>query len=100
MNITVKGNPHEFVARFTESAQYYLYYGNLKGKIPHYDIENFKNNISTAKTPLTLGNEEQLLPVATPSEPFFKNKWWLWGIMLLIMLGLGSQTLKMMQKRL
>ena len=99
-DITVKGNPHEFVARFTKSAQYYLYYGNPKGETPRYDIENFKNNISTAKTPLTLGSEESLLPAVTPSGPFFKNKWWLWGIMLLIMLGLGSQTLKMMQKRL
>ena len=98
-DITIKGNPFEFVARFTEPAQYYLYYGGKKRSMPHYDIENFKNNVPVIKTLLTLGNEEQLMPFDKVSEPFFKNKWWLWGIMLTIILVLGWQTFKMMQKK-
>lgn len=96
-DIGIKGNVYEFIARFTESADYYLYYGKNAGSSPQYDIEQFKQNVPTTKKALTLGNEEKLIADTVAAEPFFKNKWWLWGIMLSIIAVLGWQTFKMMK---
>jgi Protein of unknown function (DUF3999) len=97
-DIEVKGIPTELVARFTESANYYFFYGKKSIAPPQYDIENFRKNIPKDLTSLTFGKEETNdNTVLKPSESFFKNKLWLWGIMLIIMLALGYQTMKMMK---
>jgi hypothetical protein len=97
-NITIKGNPIEIVTRLPEMANYYLYYGSPKNTPPQYDLEFFKNEVPNNRPLLQLGEEEILKNSNLQSEPFLSNKWWLWGIMLLIMLFLGLQTFKMMKK--
>ncbi len=96
--ISLKHNTPELIARFTEKAKYYLVYGNKNASQPHYDIENFQQNIPSNLSSVTLGKEETLIAASIFSEPFFKNKLALWGIMLIIIAGLGWQTLKMMKK--
>lgn len=96
--ISLKHNTPELIARFTEKAKYYLVYGNKNASQPHYDIENFQQNIPYNLSPVTLGKEEILIAAPKLFEPFFKNKLALWGIMLVIIAGLGWQTLKMMKK--
>jgi hypothetical protein len=57
-----------------------------------------RKNIPKDLTTLSFGNEETNdNTVLKPSEPFFKNKLWLWGFMIIIMLVLGWQTMKMMK---
>jgi Protein of unknown function (DUF3999) len=96
--IEVQTIPTILIARFTEPANYYFFYGKKNTAPPQYDIENFRKNIPKELTPLIFGKEETNdNTVLKPSEPFFKNKLWLWGIMLIIMLVLGWQTMKMMK---
>lgn len=94
----VRAYAHDLVARFSETADYALFYGNREALRPRYDIDRFQNNIPTALTSLTLG-EEQILKGKSPkvSKPLFQNKIWLWGIMVIIIGLLGWFSLKMMR---
>ena len=95
--ILVKGYEHQLIARFSESANYFLVYGNPKAKKPNYDIGNFTNNIPSTLDELKLGPAVKI--EKTPlfkQEPLFKNKLWLYGIMSVIILLLGWFSLKMM----
>jgi Protein of unknown function (DUF3999) len=99
-SIIVQGAIQNIMARFDKKADYYLVYGNNMADAAHYDIENFSNKIPTEATALELGSEE-LIPhaAAKPAEALFKNKYWLWGIMGLIIVLLGGFSLRMMKKQ-
>lgn len=92
--INISGIPYQLTARFTESANYFLAYGNPKARKPTYDLKHFSDKIPNA-TALEIG-PTQKMPAVTPVAPLFANKAWLWGIMLLIIGVLGWFTLKMM----
>lgn len=97
-NIYVKGYVHEIVARFTDNATYYLTYGSSIVTHPKYDIEQFTENIPESPSLVQLGKEE-LIERDQPmkDEPLFKNKWWLWVVMSIIVLILGWFSLKMIK---
>jgi hypothetical protein len=99
-SIIVQGTIQNIMARFDKKADYYLVYGNNMADAAHYDIENFSNKIPTEATAIELGAEE-LIPRAAvkPAEALFKNKYWLWGIMGLIIVLLGGFSLRMMKKQ-
>lgn len=95
-----KGYVYALVARFTTPAQYYLVYGKERTRKPNYDIARFQENIPTELTALTLGKEERIAKKETiKPSPLFENKWWLWGVMLLVILLLGGASLQMMKKK-
>ena len=98
-SIQVKGYVHELVVRFTEKADYFMAYGNNNAVKPQYDIDRFTEKIPATLTAIALGSEgaieKQKLPV---TEPLFKNKAWLWAIMVFIILLLGWFSVKMMKK--
>lgn len=96
--ILVKGYEHQLIARFSESADYFLAYGNPNAKKPNYDIDNFTSKIPSTLDKLTLGTVEEIekSPLFKP-EPLFKNKLWLYGIMGLIILLLGWFSLMMIR---
>lgn len=96
----VMGYLHSLTARFTEPAKYYLVYGKEQDRKPIYDIS--ANIVKIPKDLSTLNLiEVQNIPKPDVKEvsPLFENKWWLWGIMGVLMLVLGGFTLKMMQKK-
>ncbi len=98
--IEAKGYMHVLVARFTEPADYSLVYGNKNAPKPIYDIAFTKNNTPENLSPLVLGKEEMIPKTEKPqNKPLFENKWWLWGIMGLLILVLGGFTLTMLQKK-
>ena len=98
-SIQVKGYVHELISRFTEPATYYLTYGNSDAKKPNYDINRFSDKIPKKLTTLKLGVEQIIKKNNIAStEPLFKNKIWLWTIMVTIILLLGGFTLKMIKK--
>ena len=98
-DVEVKGYNYELLARFTETANYFLVYGNSKAIKPNYDIEKFTKNIPEFLTPLTLGIEQKISNKKLPdTEALFNNKNWLWAIMLVIILLLGWFSLKMIKK--
>ena len=93
--VHVSGIPYQLTARFTESANYFLTYGNDKARVPSYDLKHFANKIPKAIPLLTVG-PVQVMPTSTSITPLFSNKAWLWGIMLLIIVVLGGFTIQMM----
>lgn len=98
-SIQVKGYLHELVVRFTEKADYFMAYGNNNAAKPQYDINRFTEKIPATLTAIAVGSEgaiEKQKPAVT--EPLFKNKAWLWAIMVFIILLLGWFSVKMMRK--
>jgi len=96
----VSGYKNILITRVTEPARYYLCYGRKDTSKPSYDIEQFSYKISDSANKTTLGDEvfvNQSKPANT--EPLFRNKAWLWGIMTLIIALLGWFTLNMMKKK-
>jgi hypothetical protein len=99
-SVQVKGYVHELIVRFNNPAAYYLVYGSSIELQPHYDIERFADKIPTSLTALNIGNEQVIEknPIKQ-TEPLFKNKMWLWGIMGLMIILLGGFSLKMMKQK-
>lgn len=98
-SIEVKGYVHELIARFTEQADYYLIYGNKNVSQAHYDIERFTDNIPDTLEILELGEKQAIEQKEIPlTEPLFKNKSWLWAIMIVIIVLLGWFSIKMIKK--
>lgn len=97
--IEAKGYIHELVARFTDQATYFLTYGNKSATEPTYDIERFTANIPETLSALELGVELTIEKEKDEvTDPLFKNKTWLWGIMAVIILLLGWFSVKMIRK--
>ncbi len=98
-NIRISGYVNELVARFTEPATYFLTYGNDKAVKNQYDIDRFADKIPATLKPLELGNEVIISKNSElVTQPLFKNKIWLWAVMLIIILILGLFLLKMLRK--
>lgn len=99
-SVLVKGYNHDLTIRFTEHANYYLTYGNAKAKKPNYEISKFVSKIPEILTYLKLGNEK-VIPKKKDfkKEPLFKNKNWLWAIMVVLIGVLGWFSLKMIKSK-
>jgi hypothetical protein len=99
-SVFVTGDEYELIARFDEPGNYFLTYGNRSVGKPQYDIEKFVEKIPTDLIALQLGEETTIDKITTPKqEPLFKNKFWLWGIMLVVILVLAGFTLRMIRKK-
>ena len=99
-SVLVKGYNHDLTIRFTERANYYLTYGNTKAKKPNYEISKFVSKIPDSLTYLKLGNEKVILKKEDfKKEPLFKNKNWLWAIMVVIIGVLGWFSLRMIKSK-
>jgi len=97
--VIVKGFEHQLIARFTEKADYYLAFGKKNAKRPNYDISRFSDKIPNDIKPLTMGTILAIDKEAVViEEPLFKNKMWLYGIMVLIIGLLGWFSLKMLKE--
>ena len=98
-NIEVKNSICYLLARFTEKADYALFYGNLKASNTNYDIENFQENIPKNPKELQLGNEEKNPDFKKVTQsPLFENKIWLWALMGIIIVVIGYFSLKMLRE--
>jgi len=98
--VSIKGYVHEIITRFTVPASYYLTYGNQNTTKANYDIERFASKIKDTLNTLNLGEEQLIEKKPAPvKSPLFKNKNWLWAIMILIIIVLGWFSLKMMKKK-
>lgn len=99
-SVSIKGSPDKIVVRFTQEASYYLVYGNAQAVQAHYDIGVFQDKIPANLTEISLGEEQKIDKQASKTvEPLFKNKLWLWGIMIVIILLLGAFSFKMLKNK-
>ena len=98
--IQIDGYVHELLARITESASYFLVYGNEKARKPQYDIARFTSAIPETLTELELG-EEQLIQRGEIAKqvPLFQNKLWLWAILILAIGVIGWFSIQMLNKK-
>lgn len=98
-SIHVSGPAYEMLIRFTQEANYALFYGNEHSSEPRYDIQRFTDKIPEKMGELGLG-EEQIIPkeMKESMQPLFENKTWLYAIMALIIALLGWFTFRMMKK--
>lgn len=97
--IEVKNAVYFLIARFTEKADYSLFYGNKKAEKPTYDIENFEENIPKNLTAVALSKEEINPEFKTETKsPLFENKIWLWVLMGIIIVALAFYSLKMLKE--
>lgn len=98
-SLAAAGYSHELLVRFTEKANYYLVYGDSNPTTPDYDLKYFKDQLPKEAKVLNLGNEEIAnFKRGSVVKPLISNKWWLWGLMGLLILVLGGFTLKMMKQ--
>ena len=98
-SVKVMGYQYELTARFTEPANYFLFYGKKSASKPDYDIARFKENIPAEITTLTPGKEEVLQNNAGKKTSLFENKNWMWLIMGIIIMTLGWFSIRMMKKK-
>ena len=99
-SVQVNGYVHELIARFTKPATYYLTYGNKEAVKPNYDIKRFVSKIPETLAVLNLGKELLIdKEKVIGKEPLFKNKNWLWTVMVIIILLLGWFSIKMMKSK-
>ena len=96
--IDVKGYEYALVARFAQSAAYFLVYGNSKMTAPNYDLARFEDNIPSAMTTLDVGEAQYLGKKEPTAATLLVNQGWLWVTLIVIIVLLGWFSLKMMRK--
>jgi len=94
----IKGPNYRLISRFDQGKNLFLVYGNDKAKSPIYDLSFFKDKIPNDINIATLGQTEFFPKDDNKTDPLFKNKWWLWAIMIIVILLLGTFTLKMLRE--
>lgn len=97
----ISGHPYYLTTRITDPAEYYLYAGNPKARRPRYDLTNFKRKIPENPRKLNLSKIIYTTPKATETasqNPLIENKYYLYFLMGIIILLLGTFTLKMLKK--
>lgn len=99
-NVIIKGFQHQLVFRLTEPGRYFLAYGNKNAYKPVYDIHNFSSKIPKDLTSVAFGKEE-VIDKIKPKEnhAIFKNKNWLWAVMIVIIAILGWFSLQMIRSK-
>lgn len=82
-----------------KKGNYTIKYANDKIGMANYDVAHFENEIPTELPKLAIGEEEVLLATENPiDQAWFKNKNWLWAIMVGIVGLLGFFTVRMIRK--
>ncbi len=94
----VKGPHYRLITRLDNTEELFLYFGNKNAKSPTYDISFFKDKVPGNPNESILGEMVYLPREYKEASPLFKNKWWLWSIMIFMIVLLGIFTLKMLRE--
>jgi hypothetical protein len=97
-NQVFKGPKYRLITRLEETDNLTLVYGNQKINRPKYDIGYFKEKIPKNLNAAEVGTVEYYPKVTQKTDPLFKNKWWLWVILVGVIFVLGFFTLKMIKE--
>ena len=97
-SISLSGYVYEIIARFNDNAaSYFLYYGSKNAAKPDYDIKHFSDRIPENLLETSLGEKIALdKKPESQIKPLFQSKWWLWGIICVIIVVLGWFSRKML----
>ncbi len=95
--IALHGFHYDLVARFDKPANYYLYYGNPKARMPSYDIGRFTASIPKSPPLVKLAPPVKITSQETDTETLRIANYWLWAIMLVAIGVLGWFSFNMLK---
>jgi hypothetical protein len=96
-DVRLTGYSYQLIARFTEPATYFLVYGNSSAQAPRYDISRFQ--LPETAAALTFGLEMKTTEgILVPKQPLIGNSRWLWGILVVMVLGIGWFSIRMLKQ--
>jgi hypothetical protein len=101
-SFAAQGIEKRLIFQSQSGRQYFLFYGNSGAIPPHYDVERVKNYLSLDTLPqIELGGEivNRDYNPSQPQKPWTERKPVLfWGILILLVVGLGSYIVRLMSK--
>lgn len=99
--ISVEGIPQKILLRFTNSKiPYYCYYGNKNAIKPNYELKAIATRIPKNIDEVRLGEEEIInANYKTGTKGLFTHPIWLWAILLITILLLGSFSINMLRSK-
>lgn len=93
-------SPEVIVVASLKPGKHILNYANGTIGSPQYDLAHFEKEIPSSLPSLTLSEELSLHNAPhEPVEAWFESKYWLWGILLVIIALIGFATVRMMGHR-
>ena len=102
VRVTLLQNATSVVAYLNKGKQYHLDLGNIKAQMPQYDLDYFSQNIPTNIPQLqitaTTSYIKSQVASGAESKSFFANKYWVWGILAVVIALLAYVTTKMLSE--
>lgn len=95
--ISARG-PQVHLISYLEPGRNFMLYGAREMASPSYDLVHFETELVEATRFASLGSPEKIAH-RPGADPLFENKLWLWGLMGLMILGLGFFTIRMMKQK-
>lgn len=93
-------SPEVILVASLKPGKHHVLYSNKDIGPPQYDLAHFEKEIPTNLPSLTMEEEIADSPtIEDGSKAWFENKFWLWGILLVIILLIGVATIRMMGNR-
>ncbi len=94
----VLGIPYQLKAELAPDRNYWLVYGKQRDELPKYDLVYFKDKIPSNLVTLSLGDEFKMAFSEELRGPWFGSRWWVWGVMAVVIVILGAMSLSMLKK--
>lgn len=99
-SLTVNEIINELIVRFTDEANYRMYFGAKYPRKTNYDIHYFAKNIPDSLQELSLSKAFLIQKETIEKEkPLFESEWWIWAIMAVIIIVLGGFSFKMLNSK-
>ena len=99
VNKILAWSPQVEILTHLQPGAYELKYGNTKAFAPHYDLQHFVKELPDSLPELQISSELKPEQITKPeSTPWFKNKFWMWGALAVIVAILGFFTIRMLRE--
>ncbi|WP_063850638.1 DUF3999 family protein [Flammeovirga sp. SJP92] len=99
-SLTVNEIINELFVRFTDDANYRIYFNTKYPRKASYDINYFAKNIPDSLQELSLSKTFIIQKEQVEKEkPLFESEWWIWAVMVVIIIVLGGFSYKMLNSK-
>lgn len=89
---------HLILARLSPGTTYQVVIGDPGLAQPLYDMAHFSETLPPPLDTLTTGTLVPFINKPSPSPWFDPSTWWVWGVILILMVGMGAMAFRMMRK--
>ena len=89
------------IAQLEAGKSYQLLFGDSNAVMPQYDLHYFESLIPASLKILTPGKISEIAfsTIAPPSKSFFKDKRFIWAVLIIVVSFLGIVTFRMLKER-